>query len=73
MVMTSLVVPGISSSQLYSQIQLKRAQKWVFLGGFSVRRTKIMMHVVDHNQSQLGSGGDVSYGLHKDLVSLPSG
>lgn len=71
MVMASLVVPGLSSSHLYCQNQLKRAQKWVFLGGFSVKRTKTMMHVVDHNQSQVGSGGDVSHGLHKDLVSLP--
>jgi len=71
--MASLVAPGLSSSQLYSQNHLKRAHKWGFLGGFSVRRTKIMMHVVDHNQSQVGSGGDVSHGLHKDLISLPSG
>lgn len=72
--MASFVVPGISSSQLCTQNQLKRASKWVFHGGVSVTSVKIMMHVVDHNQSQMGpgSGGDVSHGLHKDLCSLPS-
>ncbi|CAL5200553.1 unnamed protein product [Lathyrus oleraceus] len=73
MAMASFVVPGISSSQLCTQNQLKRASKWVFHGGVSVTSVKIMMHVVDHNQSQMGpgSGGDVSHGLHKDLCSLP--
>ncbi|KAI5412651.1 hypothetical protein KIW84_057337, partial [Lathyrus oleraceus] len=73
MAMASFVVPGISSSQLCTQNQLKRASKWVFHGGVSVTSVKVMMHVVDHNQSQMGpgSGGDVSHGLHKDLCSLP--
>ncbi|CAK8535506.1 unnamed protein product [Lathyrus sativus] len=74
MSMASFVVPGISSSQLSSQNQQKSASKWVFHGGVSVKSLKIMMHVVDHNQNQMGrgsGGGDVSHGLHKDLGSLP--
>ncbi|XP_061350623.1 arogenate dehydratase/prephenate dehydratase 1, chloroplastic-like [Gastrolobium bilobum] len=60
--------------------QLKRTHNWVFLGGVSVGRAmrlvenenprkpaKILVHVVDHDQT----GGDVSHGLHKDLLSLP--
>ncbi|CAI8592785.1 unnamed protein product [Vicia faba] len=74
MAMASFVVVGISSSQLYSQIQLNRASKWVFRGGVSLRSVKIMMHMVDRNQTQMGrwsGGGHVSHGLHKDLCCLP--
>lgn len=48
--------------------QLKRAQK---CGGDENpwKPVKIVMRVVDHHPRD----GDVSYGLHKDLVSLPSG
>ncbi|PNY15452.1 arogenate dehydratase/prephenate dehydratase chloroplastic-like [Trifolium pratense] len=59
MAMASLVLPGLSSSQLYYQNNLKRAKKCAFLGGFSVRRAKTIMHVVGHNQMDLG--GDVSH------------
>jgi hypothetical protein len=65
MAMTSLVLQGLSSSHLCCQNNLKRAKKCVFIGGFSVRRAKTMMHVVGHNQMDLGD--DVSH------VFLPSG
>ena len=58
---------------------LKSAHKW---GGMFVGRTmriwgdenpwkpmKVVMHVVDHHPMD----GDVSHGVHTDLVALPSG
>lgn len=82
MAMTSLVIPGLVSSQLGSQNQLKIPHKWVFFDGVYVGKAmrlvkdenpwkpaKLMVHVVDHGKTD----GDVSHGLHKDLGSLPSG